>query len=381
MQGREHRRILFIGTDRSVFSEGTEARNRLARYAVLGNEVHVIVFSLRKLCLKEFSLGPTMHIHPTNSVSRLFYLLDAFRIGRSLTGVTHVSAQDPFECGLAGYFVSRSHQAQLQLQMHIDAFSPYFRRESRQNVFRALLARHLLRRADCIRVVSERIKQSVLEQRLRLACEPVVLPVYVEVSRFETEQPTVSLHDRYPAYRPLVLLAGRLSPQKDIPTALRAFKCLVDHTPSAGLVIVGEGTEQGRLERLTAELGLTANVAFEPWQKDMLSYLKTADVFLMTSTHEGYQRAIGEAAAAGIPIVTTETGPVGSVYRHEESVLACPVGDVACIARELIRVTSDPALSARLTEEARRVAREAIAPSYETYVERFGETLRSCRRA
>ncbi len=350
-------------------------------YASVADEIHVIVFAKRGLGFTQTQIAPNITVYPTNSRTKLHYIFDAVHLGKGVKGITHVSAQDPFECGLASLFVARFHKAAFQVQMHIDAFGKYFKAESLLNPLRSLIARYVLPRADGIRAVSERIKKSVLNQRMRLHCEPKVLPVYVDVSRFETEEATVSLHEKYPHFDPLILTAGRLVPQKDMPTAFKAFAQFVEKEEKSGLVVVGEGPDEDELKELVATLGLDGRVVFEPWQKDAsayLSYLKTADIFLMTSTHEGYQRALGEAAASGIPVVTTDTGPVGSVYKDGDSVLVCPVGDVACITEKLHMLASDPVLREKLSTRARRVAHDAIAPDYETYIQHFRDLILAC---
>ncbi len=375
-----HMRILFLGLDRQVFVEGSEARERMRRYTALGDEVHLIMFTLRAMSHVETKLADNVFVHPTRSRSRACYIPDAVRLGKTFGHIDLVSSQDPFECAIASILLARHHQASLQVQMHIDPFNPYFKRESLLNRFRPFLARHTLPYADCIRPVSERIKQSVAREGVRVRRTPVVLPVYVDVTRFKTGSATVDLHTRYPQHPHLVLMAGRLVPQKDIPTALRAFQTVHTKLPDAGLVIVGEGPDAQALHAEVARLGLDGCVHFEPWQNDMLSYLKTADVFLMTSTHEGYQRALGEAAAAGAPVVTTDTGPVGSIYRDRDTVLACPVGDAACIAERVTELLTKPVLREELTQRAREVSETAIAPNYDDYLATYRAQLEACAR-
>jgi glycosyltransferase involved in cell wall biosynthesis len=371
-------KILFVGLDRQVFVQGSEAHTRIQSYTSLAEEVHLIVFTKHSMGFETTQPAPNIFLHPTNSRSKVAYVLDAIRMGRALKGITLVSAQDPFECALAAIPVARTLGARLQIQMHIDAFSPYFKTESPLNRVRRLMARYTLPRADCIRVVSERIKESVLTQRLSLRTKPVVLPVYVDTRRFEHAQRSDVLRTKYPKFETIVLMAGRLVAQKDISTALRAFALVVHELPASGLIIVGEGPDQSQLEALRDSLGLEDTVHFEPWQTDILPYLMSADIFLMTSTHEGYQRALGEAAAAGVPVVTTETGPVGSVYRDQDSVLACAVGDDACIARGLIVLARDPVRRDALAARAREVARDAIATDPASYLAQYRTTLVQC---
>ncbi len=373
--------ILFVGIDRQVFVEGTEAYSRIKSYATIATQVHLIVFTKKSMGFKKMQLAPNVTVYPTQSRTKANYIADAKRMGKELTDIDVVSSQDPFECAFAAIPIARHHDACLQIQMHIDAFSPYFRVESVLNRVRPYMARYTLPKADCIRPVSERIKESVAKQHLKLKKEPTVLPVYVDVSRYESEEPTESLRDKYPQYKTLVLMAGRLVPQKDIPTALRAFERVHAEHPDAGLIMVGEGPDEEALKAHVAERGLEDCVQFEGWQKDMLSYMKTCDIFLMTSTHEGYQRALGEAAAAGVPVVTTEIGPVGSLYKDRDTVLSCPVGDDACIAGSLGELIENEKLRAALVKRARKLARTAIAPNYEEFLQVYKKLLADCCRS
>lgn len=371
-------KVLFVGLDRQLFQEGTEACTRMTAYGDIFDEVHSIVYTKKQMGLQPKRLAKNVFLHPTNSWTKFNYIPDAINVGVGFSGVHVVSSQDPFESGLAAVPIARRLSVPLQIQMHIDPFNPYFKKETYLARLRPYMARYTLSKADCIRPVSERIKASVIAQKLKLRSEPEVLPVYVDVSRYEEEQPIESLREKYPQFATIVLMAGRLHPQKDIQTALRAFRVVVRAEAKTGLIIVGEGSEEEQLKKQVIDMGLASNVLFEGWKTDMLSFMKTCDVFLMTSTHEGYQRALGEAAAAGVPVVTTETGPVGSVYLDRDTVLACPVGDDACVARCLIELVRSENLRAELVVRAQKLARTAIAPSYKEYLQMYKVKMESC---
>ena len=53
---------------------------------------------------------------------------------------------------------------------------------------------------------------------------------------------------------------------------------------------------------------LERNIILEPWAGDLVSYLKTADLFLISSNYEGYGRTIVEAVAAGCRVISSDAG-------------------------------------------------------------------------
>lgn len=103
-------------------------------------------------------------------------------------------------------------------------------------------------------------------------------------------------------------MASRLTREKNIELALRAFALARKSVLEAGLVVVGDGDEKKRLLNVVRSLGISKAVIFEPWTDDLASYYKTADVFLNTSLYEGYGRTLVEARTAGIPVISTDVG-------------------------------------------------------------------------
>ncbi len=109
---------------------------------------------------------------------------------------------------------------------------------------------------------------------------------------------------------PVVLGVGRLVPQKDFATLLRAFARVRARRP-ARLLILGEGPERPALEALAAELGIAADVRLAGRVADAPAYMARAAVFALSSAWEGFGRVLVEALAVGCPVVSTDcpSGP------------------------------------------------------------------------
>ena len=121
---------------------------------------------------------------------------------------------------------------------------------------------------------------------------------------------------------------GRLAAQKNLGLLVRAFAQAVQ--PGDTLVIVGEGGERRKLERLVAALGLGTRVSL-PGHGAVAPALAAADVFVLSSDYEGVPAVVIEALASGLPVVATDC----SVSMR--ALVGCfgvvvPVGDVAALA-------------------------------------------------
>ncbi len=292
-------KLLMISTDRKIFEKASAVALRQIEYARKYEEVHIIVFSNKNF--SETVLGSNIWVYPTRSVSKFFYAFDAIRLGKFIMKnkkIDNITCQDPFETGLVGALLKKD--TRLELQVHTDIGSPYFQKSNR---IRTLISKYTLKRADHIRVVSERIKKYLGNGE-----NIEVRPIAVDTEKIKNAPIMTDLRKKYPQFSKIVLMASRLEKEKNIGMALQAFKMVLEKVPSAGLVIVGSGSEDVELKRKAEELNIERSVIFEGWQNDMVSYYKTCDCFLVTSWYEGYGMTLVEAQAAGSKIVSTDVG-------------------------------------------------------------------------
>jgi glycosyltransferase involved in cell wall biosynthesis len=107
-----------------------------------------------------------------------------------------------------------------------------------------------------------------------------------------------------------VLTVGRLAPQKDHATLIKAF-ALLPESLNAKLVILGEGPLRAELEELVTLLHLTDRVFLPGFMMDTYPWFLSADLFVLSSLWEGFGNVIVEAFECGLPVVSTNcpSGP------------------------------------------------------------------------
>lgn len=164
---------------------------------------------------------------------------------------------------------------------------------------------------------------------------------------------------------PLVLAAGRLTIQKDYPTLLRAF-ARVRAAREAHLVILGEGRQRAKLEKLVRELGLDADVALPGRVDNPFAWMSKAAVFVLSSAWEGLPGVLIEALACGCPVVSTDC-PSGPREILEDGALGplVPVRDDAALAAAILAVLDRPPERSRLL---RRAETFRVDPNVDAYV-------------
>jgi len=334
--------ILMISRDNLIFKDGSDVRVRMAEYGALVKRLDIIVFT-RKNSVPSVKRGQSIKIlenvyaYPTDSKNGLFFIPDSLKIAKLIEKPDIVTAQDPFEAGLSGWLIKRSLGAKLQIQIHTDFLSPFFRKESLVNRIRVIIAGFVILRANCVRAVSLRIKESVKKKFGIYNIE--ILPIFVDVKKIRETSATEDLRRKYPQFDFIILMAGRFSIEKNIPLAINVMKDILKKYPKTGLVIVGNGPEEKNLKFKSEKM--KDNIIFESWSDNLISYYKTADVFLLTSNYEGFGRTIVEATASSCPVIMTDVGIAGEIIKDGYSGFVIPVGDKETLKEALLKIIRD----------------------------------------
>jgi glycosyltransferase involved in cell wall biosynthesis len=157
--------------------------------------------------------------------------------------------------------------------------------------------------ADKVVTLSEHISTS-LTHYYRLNQERIVTNRSgVDTHRFNNLTGGEEVRSEYdiPEDSVVVLSVVRLSSEKNVARLLEEFKGL--RRRGVRLLIVGDGPERGRLERLTRELELGGLVIFAGFRKDVERFYAASDIFTLPSRYEAFGQVILEAMAAGLPCV------------------------------------------------------------------------------
>jgi glycosyltransferase involved in cell wall biosynthesis len=173
---------------------------------------------------------------------------------------------------------------------------------------------------------------------------------------------------------PVVGSLGRLDVQKGYDVLLHALAEL----DGVSALLVGDGPERPRLERLAAELGVSDRVEITGWRDDARSFLASIEVFCLPSRYEGFPLSIVEAMLAGRPVVATDVGSVGEAVLDGETGLLVAPDDPGALGRAL-RTALEPATAARLGAAGRALARERF--TLDVMVAAYEALYDSIRRA
>lgn len=173
-----------------------------------------------------------------------------------------------------------------------------------------------------------------------------------------SERVLLKVKERLPG---VVLLAvGQFIPRKGFDTLLRAFGRLQRERPgtTCSLLLIGGGPEQPAYERIIEEEGIR-NVAIRGFmqREELLPYWKFADAFVLPTRYDVWGLVLNEAAAFGLPIVTTDqAGAAGELVRDGDNGFIVQPDDVLSLSRACGRLAEDRGLRERFGRRSREIA-------------------------
>lgn len=344
--------LLAISLDASLARKPKEVlsdeQQRQFKYAAILKSYHLIARVLGSADATPVQMAENFWAYPAPSRNRLAFIPAAVRVGSSLCQqhpIDVVSTQDPFAAGLVGYVLKRQFGIPLSLQFAGDMVdNPYWLRERWVYPLMNVVARWLIRRADTFRVVSVREKQKLMgmgvpEERIWN------LGWITDFSRFLDADGT-RIRERYltgGASR-LVLFAGRLVPQKDLPSLIHAVPLVLRQHSDTLFLLAGSGSEEVAARQLAEALGVADAVTFagEVPYGQMPAYFAACDLFVLPSIYEGNARVLAEAAAAAKPVVATDVSGTRDTVIDGETGYIVPMGDSSALAATIIRMLDAP---------------------------------------
>lgn len=367
--------VLMISLDTALATQPDgDARQRHREYAARAGRLTVVVYTppsgnfVGTQHAVSLQQDANLVILPTHSRSRFTFAWDAVQI--ALNAVQDappdmITTQDPFMAGLAGWWLRNRLHVPLLVQNHsyfIDNAAWLAEHPLRNRAFNAL-GKWLIRRTDTHRTCNQQERATYLalggtEERvftfpLSTASERFAEPIADDV--LQALRAKLRL---LPTHK-VILWVGYPIKVKRLPLLLQVFQRVVRAEPEARLLLVGDlSRSPDDLAALLAQLGVQ-NQVITPGNvlhDDLPAYYQLAQVYAMTSLYEGIPRVLGEAGAAGLPLVGFDRVGVRDVIRDGVNGCLVPEGDIDGMAARLLTLLREPETARTLGTAAREIA-------------------------
>jgi glycosyltransferase involved in cell wall biosynthesis len=236
--------------------------------------------------------------------------------------------------------------------------------------------------------ISRSVRQTAIQQGLAPAGKLVLLGERVSEGIAIEPQPEIRAGDlvhlrkqlRIPEEAAVIGFVGRLTRDKGVCELVRCFQILQREGRAVHLLLLGDFESGDPVDRETVEWIFTNPAAhwlgFIP---DPKPYYRLMSAFVFPTYREGLGKVLLEAAAAGVPVVSTKVTGVVDIVQDGLTGILVPPGDAPALARAVGRLLDEPETAERMARAAQIMIREHFDNSF--YLARLGEMIESLAAA
>ncbi len=183
----------------------------------------------------------------------------------------------------------------------------------------------------------------------------VVVHDGIDIDRID-RLPAIDIHAEYwlPRGAPVVVNVGALVGHKGQRHLVDAVPLVMRDIPDVHVVVFGEGELRAPLEKQIKQLGLDKRALLPGFREDVLSLVKSSDLFVMSSVTEGLGSAVLDAMAMGLAVVGTRAGGIPEAVVSGTTGLLVEPGEPQALAAAMVRLLKDAGLRREYGEAGRK---------------------------
>jgi N-acetyl-alpha-D-glucosaminyl L-malate synthase BshA len=225
-----------------------------------------------------------------------------------------------------------------------------------------------INKSDGVTAVSEDLKKDTLEH-FDIYQHIEVIPNFIDLNRFKRQKKDHFKTAICPNGEKLLVHTSNFRKVKRVEDVIHVFNNVRKIIP-AKLLLVGDGPERIKMEKLCRELGTCEDIRFLGKMEAVEEVLSVSDLFLMPSEKESFGLAALEAMSCEVPVLSSNAGGIPELNIDGVTGFTCNVGDVKDMTEKALHILADENLdkfkSAAL-ERAKKFDITNILPLYENF--------------
>ncbi len=359
--------VLSFGFTRGLWDgDSAEDVRRMRGYAEHLSDYVVVTNSYKRHGLKPLRLAENFEAIPTDASGPLHSIWRMLRIGITILRERRISiiqAQDPLVTGLVAVLLGKIFRLPVNVCIYgPNAHDEHWLASRWSHRLQAPVMRWVMRQCCAVQVDGQLTVRRLIAAGYAPGCVALKPVVPMNLDRFLAVERTA----RAPGTPVRLLFVGRFTSQKNLGMLIEVARLL--HTRGGTpfeLTLVGEGTALGPLQAAVERDGLQGIVRFRgqmPRERISEAFAE-ADIFVLTSDYEGYPRVLMEAAAAGLPAVTTEISGADEALTNGSGGFIVPVRAPQAFVDKCAALIDSPELRSRMGEAAREGIRTQLDPA------------------
>jgi N-acetyl-alpha-D-glucosaminyl L-malate synthase BshA len=226
----------------------------------------------------------------------------------------------------------------------------------------------VINKSDAVTSVSESLKQDTYKYFKRVKREIEVIPNFICNADYVFPNSGEIRKNYAGADEKILMHVSNFRAVKRVEDVLRMFDIVRKKIP-ARLILIGDGPERSNIDKLCRELDTCSQITSLGKVSEPGSFLSIADLFVLPSETESFGLAALEAMAAGVPVISTNTGGLPEINRQGYSGMLSNVGDVEDMAKNALYILENDERLGQFRHNAKMQAQkfdiDKILPLYE----------------
>lgn len=316
-------------------------------------------------------------ISPALDVGAAFHLFRLYRQLRPDIVHTHQS-----KAGVLGRFAAGV--AGVPAVIHGVHIAPFLNAGRFRSGIYEFAERKAARCTDGFISVSTAMRRAYAERGIGRSDQHVVIRSGMDIARFRKVVSEVGDH-RNMLDVPRIAMVSAFEPRKKQIDLVQGFRAFRNTCPDARLILAGDGSQRGAVERVIEELGLAHCVTLTGYRSDPERVIAEADVCVLLSEREGLPRVVVQYLAAGKPVIVSDLPGIGELVHQDENGVIVRSHNPETLAQAMANVLAPAryasfARAARMTDvsgwSAEAMCRETLR-FYDTVLSRKAHVLNS----
>jgi len=226
--------------------------------------------------------------------------------------------------------------------------------------------------SDAVTSVSEDLKKDTLSY-FSIEKNIEVIPNFVDLDKYNNIDKNFNRNVLANDDEKIITHISNFRKVKRIDDVINSYN-LINKKINSKLILLGDGPERIKAEKLCDELNLNEKVLFLGASNETSKILYLSDVFILASTTESFGLVALEAMASSVPVISTNSGGLPEVNKDGFSGYLSNVGDINTMAKNAIKILEDSSKLLNFKKNAKLQANKFdvhnIVPNYEDVYKR-----------
>lgn len=376
---RDVTRVLFISQDTELLNPTQQSLDGYVNISDLFDEVHVLilrpgieprnpVLRVAKNVWLYTATAPNWWQTPAAGIEMVQEQLE-FASGFRPDLIV---ARDPFESALVANTLAKKYNRPTQLHILDDYTTSKFKKKRKHNFLRTFLLHYTVPKFASVRTLTSTIQANVIK---KFAVEDIsILPRYQSYEALIDSDIRISLKEKYKPFIFFMVFVGVLDQESSLHKVINATQHIL-RNPRVGLIILGEGPMKGEYEKRFKTLGIYEQIIFIPKTQNVVPYLKSANVLLVSDTDAASEEVVLKGAAAGIPMVLAETEKRLDIFEPGKSAFVCDVANKEIFTAHIESLLDGVDLREQFITNAQKMIRKKFYDNPSKYLNAYRATI------